>query len=151
MEEDHLIDIVDKNDKIVGCATKEEKFEEELISRNVVAFIKNKKGELIIVKRSPRKRSWPLSPARSPASAAPWWARRRTAPWARATCRFLQRGRPRWPSTTWWWEWRCPCGEGGRDRERGLGRLRTSPPAGFRPALGTGPGAGPVPPRERNP
>ena len=59
MEEDHLIDIVDKNDKIVGCATKEEKFEEELISRNVVAFIKNKKGELIIVKRSPRKRSWP--------------------------------------------------------------------------------------------
>lgn len=59
MGEDNLVDIVDKKDRVVGQATKEEKFAKELISRNVVAFIKNKKGELIIVKRSPRKRSWP--------------------------------------------------------------------------------------------
>jgi len=59
MDQDHLIDIVDKRDRVIGRATKEEKFQKELISRNVVAFIKNIKGELIIVKRSPHKRSWP--------------------------------------------------------------------------------------------
>jgi len=59
MDENHLIDIVDESDNVIGQAIKEEKFAKELISRNVVAFIKNKKGELIIVKRSPKKRSWP--------------------------------------------------------------------------------------------
>jgi len=59
MDDNHLIDIVDKDNKVIGQATKEEKFTKELISRNVVAFIKNSKGELIIVKRSPHKRSWP--------------------------------------------------------------------------------------------
>ena len=59
MDENHLIDIVDEYDNVVAQATKEKKFAKELISRNVVAFIKNKKGELIVVKRSPKKRSWP--------------------------------------------------------------------------------------------
>jgi len=57
--EDHLIDIVDEHDKVIGKDTKENKFANELISRNVVAFVKNSKGDLIIVKRSPHKRSWP--------------------------------------------------------------------------------------------
>lgn len=59
MDIDHLVDIVDQNDNVIGKDTKENKFAKELISRNVVAFIKNNKGELIIVKRSPHKRSWP--------------------------------------------------------------------------------------------
>jgi isopentenyl-diphosphate delta-isomerase len=59
MDEDHLIDIVDEQDKVIGQDSKENKFEKELISRNVVAFIKNGQGQLIIVKRSPKKRSWP--------------------------------------------------------------------------------------------
>jgi len=59
MDEDHYIDIVDKKDRVIAKATKEEKFQKELISRNVVAFIKNNENELIIVKRSSRKRSWP--------------------------------------------------------------------------------------------
>lgn len=59
MDINHLIDIVDENDHVVGQDTKENKFAKELISRNVVAFIKNSKGELIIVKRSKNKRSWP--------------------------------------------------------------------------------------------
>lgn len=59
MAEDDLVDIVDEKDRVVGQATKEEKFAKELISRNVVAFIKNKRGELIVVKRSPHKQSWP--------------------------------------------------------------------------------------------
>lgn len=59
MSEDHLIDIVDQFDKVIGQAMKEEKFQKELISRNVVAFVKNSSGELIIVKRSAKKRSWP--------------------------------------------------------------------------------------------
>jgi len=59
MDENHYIEIVDEKDRVIGRATKEEKFQKELISRNVVAFIKNNQDELIIVKRSPRKQSWP--------------------------------------------------------------------------------------------
>lgn len=54
-----MIDIVDEFDNVIGKDTKENKFQKELISRNVVAFVKNEKGELIIVKRAPHKRSWP--------------------------------------------------------------------------------------------
>jgi len=59
MDTNHLIDIVNDKDEVIGQDTKENKFAKESISRNVVAFIKNGKGELIIVKRSPNKRSWP--------------------------------------------------------------------------------------------
>jgi len=59
MDENHFIEIVDEFDNIVGRASREEKFEKELISRIVVAFVLNSKGELVVVKRSPHKKSWP--------------------------------------------------------------------------------------------
>ena len=58
IDDNHLIDIVDQNDIIIGKDTKENKFKKELISRNVVAFIKNSKNKYIIVKRSSKKKNF---------------------------------------------------------------------------------------------
>ncbi|MEM5778533.1 MAG: NUDIX domain-containing protein [Candidatus Aenigmatarchaeota archaeon] len=59
MEEDEeLLDIVDENDIVIGHATKKDKFDRELISRNVAIFILDR-NKLLIVKRSPSKKSFP--------------------------------------------------------------------------------------------
>ena len=54
-----LLDIVNKFDKVVGKDTKENKFKNELISRNVAIFIKDSQNKFLIVKRSPNKKSFP--------------------------------------------------------------------------------------------
>lgn len=59
INEDHLQDIVDKNDVVIGTTSKMDKFEKELITRNVVAFITDQNNRFIIVKRSPKKKSFP--------------------------------------------------------------------------------------------
>ena len=59
INEDHLLDIVNKNDKVIGVTTKADKFKKELITRNVVAFIKDRNDKFIIVKRSPLKKVFP--------------------------------------------------------------------------------------------
>lgn len=59
INENHLQDVVDKNDKIIGTTTKTKKFENELITRNVVAFITDGSGKFITVKRSALKKSFP--------------------------------------------------------------------------------------------
>jgi len=59
VDEDHLVDIVNEDDIVIGKDTKENKFSKELISRNVVAFLKDKNNKYIIVKRSPKKKSYP--------------------------------------------------------------------------------------------
>lgn len=59
INEDHLQDVVDQNDKVIGKTTKTNKFEKELITRNVVAFITDKDGKFITVKRSALKKSFP--------------------------------------------------------------------------------------------
>lgn len=60
MEEDkELLDIVDEQDNIITQDTKENKFKKELISRNVAIFILDDNKNLLIVKRSPQKRSFP--------------------------------------------------------------------------------------------
>ena len=60
MEEDkELLDIVDEKDNIIGQDTKENKFKKGLISRNVAIFILNNNKKLLIVRRSPYKKSFP--------------------------------------------------------------------------------------------
>lgn len=59
IDDNHLTDIVDRNDLVIGKDTKENKFKKELISRNVVAFIKNSKNKYIILKRSSKKKILP--------------------------------------------------------------------------------------------
>lgn len=59
VDEDHLIDIVNEDDNVIGKDKKENKFSKELISRNVVAFLKNENNKYIIVKRSPKKKNYP--------------------------------------------------------------------------------------------
>lgn len=54
-----LLDIVDRNDKIIEQDTIENKFNKGLITRNVAIFILDNKNKLLIVKRSPEKRSFP--------------------------------------------------------------------------------------------
>jgi len=54
-----LLDIVDENDNVIGQDTKENKFSKGLISRTAVCFLKDGKNKLIIVKRSPTKKSFP--------------------------------------------------------------------------------------------
>ena len=54
-----MIDIVNKNDIVIGQDTKENKFQKELISRNVAIFIKDSQNQYIIAKRGPNKRSFP--------------------------------------------------------------------------------------------
>lgn len=59
MTNQELLDIVNENDKIIGQDTKENKFRKELISRNVGVFILDDDKKLLIVKRSPYKKSFP--------------------------------------------------------------------------------------------
>ena len=59
MSEQELLDIVDSNDNVTGQETKENKFSKELISRNVGIFILDRDNKLLIVKRSPKKKSFP--------------------------------------------------------------------------------------------
>ena len=57
MEE--LLDIVDENDIVIGKDSKENKFEKELITRNVAVFLRDSEGKFIIVKRAAHKKSFP--------------------------------------------------------------------------------------------
>lgn len=54
--EDHLLDIVDENDHIIGVAVKDQKYRQGLISRTVVGFVKDRQNRYIIAKRSPHKK-----------------------------------------------------------------------------------------------
>ncbi len=53
------LDIVDKEDRVVAQKTKDEKFEQELTSRNVAVFLQDAQGNLLITKRAANKRSFP--------------------------------------------------------------------------------------------
>jgi len=59
VNEFEYLDIVDENDNVVGKDTKDNKFAKELISRNIACFVSNDKGQILIVKRSPNKKSFP--------------------------------------------------------------------------------------------
>ncbi|MDO8513115.1 MAG: NUDIX domain-containing protein [bacterium] len=59
IDSDDLLDIVNEKDEVIGADTKFNKFEKELISRNVVAFLKNPKGKYVVVRRAPTKKSFP--------------------------------------------------------------------------------------------
>jgi len=59
INENHLLDIVDEDNNIISTATKEEKFEKELISRNVSVFLRDKNNYYVFVKRSKNKKSFP--------------------------------------------------------------------------------------------
>lgn len=54
-----LLDIVNDDDNVIGQDTKENKFKKSFISRNVAVFILDDKKKLLIVKRSPTKKSFP--------------------------------------------------------------------------------------------
>lgn len=54
-----ILDIVDENDKIIGRNTKENKFKNNLITRNVVVFVLDNKNRILIGKRSYIKKSFP--------------------------------------------------------------------------------------------
>jgi len=58
-EEQELLDVVDDKDKFIGKDTKENKFLKGFISRNVAIFILDESKKLLIVKRSPDKKSFP--------------------------------------------------------------------------------------------
>lgn len=58
---DELLDIVDKNDTVIGQKHRSAVYAENLSNFRVVnAFIQNDKGELWIPRRSKNKRLWPL-------------------------------------------------------------------------------------------
>jgi len=59
MSRHELLDIVDRNDNVIGRETKTNKFSKELISRNVGVFIVDNDQKLLISKRSPDKKSFP--------------------------------------------------------------------------------------------
>lgn len=59
MDDKELLDIVDNNDNVIGKDTKENKFANELITRNVAIFIIDEAGKLIIAKRAAHKKSFP--------------------------------------------------------------------------------------------
>ena len=59
MDENHLLDVVDENDQVIGKDYKENKFSKGFISRNAVVMVKDKDGRFIVVKRSPKKRTHP--------------------------------------------------------------------------------------------
>ncbi|KKQ42612.1 MAG: Isopentenyl-diphosphate Delta-isomerase [Microgenomates group bacterium GW2011_GWC1_37_8] len=54
-----LLDIVDKNDNVIGKDSKENKFKKEFITRNVAIFILDNDNKLLITKRSSKKISFP--------------------------------------------------------------------------------------------
>lgn len=59
VDDNELLDIVDEQDNIIGQDTKENKFKNDLISRNVAIFIVDDNKNVLIVKRSPNKKSFP--------------------------------------------------------------------------------------------
>lgn len=59
MADQELLDIVNKNDEVVGQDTKGNKFLKGFISRNVGIFILDRDKKLLIAKRSPLKKSFP--------------------------------------------------------------------------------------------
>lgn len=52
---DHLIDVVNENDEVVGSEMKSKKFELDFISRVVAIIVKNSEGKIIVCKRGPHK------------------------------------------------------------------------------------------------
>lgn len=54
-----LVDVVDENDCVIGIASKKKKNLNEFISRNIAVFLKDSSGNLLIAKRSFRKKSFP--------------------------------------------------------------------------------------------
>jgi len=59
MDEKELLDIVDEHDNIIGKDTKENKYKNNLISRNVILFVLDGKNNLIITKRASHKKTYP--------------------------------------------------------------------------------------------
>jgi isopentenyldiphosphate isomerase len=59
MSDSEILDIVNEKDEIIGQDTKKNKFEKELISRNVAVFLRDSLGMFIIMKRSESKKSYP--------------------------------------------------------------------------------------------
>lgn len=59
MEDEEFLDIVDEDDNVIGQDNKDNKFNKELISRNVAIFILDGDKKLLIVKRSKHKKSFP--------------------------------------------------------------------------------------------
>ena len=59
MDEQELLDVVDKNDKVIGQDTKENKFLKGLVTRCVAVFIIDRKEKIMIAKRSSKKKSFP--------------------------------------------------------------------------------------------
>ena len=59
--EDELLDLVDKNDRVIGTIRRSEAYTKKIRDIRVVnAFIINSKGELWIPRRTAHKRSYPL-------------------------------------------------------------------------------------------
>jgi len=56
---DHLIDIVNENDEVIGSKMKSKKPELGFISRVSVVFVKNSSGKIMICKRGPNKKNDP--------------------------------------------------------------------------------------------
>ncbi|MBW2990317.1 NUDIX domain-containing protein [Candidatus Woesearchaeota archaeon] len=59
MDSKDFIDVVDEKDNVIGKDTKDNKFKKEFISRVSVIFILDDNKNLLIVKRSPNKKSFP--------------------------------------------------------------------------------------------
>jgi len=59
MDDQELLDIVNRKDGVIGQDTKENKFKKGLISRNVAIFILDDDKKLLITKRSSQKESFP--------------------------------------------------------------------------------------------
>ena len=59
MDSNEMLDIVDEQDNIIGQDTKENKFKNNLISRNVAIFLIDDQKNVLVVKRSPHKKSFP--------------------------------------------------------------------------------------------
>lgn len=59
MTDHEIIDIVDEFDNILGQDTKQNKFDRNLISRNVAIFLADSDNNIIIAKRSPKKKVFP--------------------------------------------------------------------------------------------
>jgi 8-oxo-dGTP pyrophosphatase MutT (NUDIX family) len=52
---DHLIDVVNEKDKVIGSELKSRKFELNFISRVVAIMVKDSAGKIIVCKRGPHK------------------------------------------------------------------------------------------------
>lgn len=59
MDDQELLDIINRKDGVIGQDTKENKFKKGLISRNVAIFILDDDKKLLITKRSSQKESFP--------------------------------------------------------------------------------------------